>query len=45
MNGDSSMLMDASTSDVSSILEAVLAPVGPTLGNNVIDTELAAADF
>jgi hypothetical protein len=48
MNGDSSMLMDASTSatvntsDASSILEAVLAPVGPALGNNVIDTELAA---
>lgn len=50
MNGDSSMLMDASTSaavgssDASSTLEAVLAPVGPALGNNVIDSGLAA-DF
>ena len=50
MNGDSSMLMDASTSaavaasDASSTLDTVLAPVGPALGNNVIDTGLAA-DF
>ena len=44
------MLMDASTSaavntsDASSTLEAILAPVGPALGNNVIDSGLAA-DF
>ena len=44
------MLMDASTSaavntsDASSTLEAILAPVGPALGNNVIDSEFAA-DF
>lgn len=50
MNADSSLLMDASTSatvaasDESSTLEAVLAPVGPALGNNVIDTGLEA-DF
>ena len=50
MNRDSSMLMDASTSaavaasDASSTLDTVLAPVGPALGNNVIDTGLAA-DF
>jgi E3 ubiquitin-protein ligase TRIP12 len=50
MNGDSSLLMDASTStavansDASSTLEAVLAPVDPALGNNVIDSGFAA-DF
>ena len=50
MNADSSLVMDASTStavptsDASSTLEAVLAPVEPALGNNVIDTGLAA-DF
>ena len=49
-NGDNPMLMDASTSaavnasDASSTLEAVLAPVGPALGNNVIDSGFAA-DF
>ena len=50
MNGDSALLMDASTSatvavsDASSTLDTVLAPVGPALGNNVIDTGLSA-DF
>ena len=50
MNADSSLLMDPSTSatvaasDASSTLDAVLAPVGPVLGNNVIDSGLAA-DF
>jgi E3 ubiquitin-protein ligase TRIP12 len=49
-NADSSLLIDASTltavatSDASSTLEAVLAPVEPALGNNVIDSGLAA-DF
>ena len=49
-NADSSLLMDASTSatvaasDASSTLDTVLAPVGPVLGNNVIDSGLQA-DF
>ena len=47
MNTDNSLFMDATTSAAvaasdasSSNLEAVLAPVGPALGDNVIDTGL-----